>query len=166
MTGRQNHEPLTERRVGVMIHYDASRSDKGAVAWLTTDPTCRVSYHWLVTDDGTAHTIAPHDRRAWHAGRCRSSDPQRLAYRDANSAFYGVAVAATAGDTITAPQLATVARLVRECFERERWPLADTWRIVGHSSEAWHRGRKHDPEGLDPQRPVLSVATVRQQVAA
>jgi len=161
MSGRENHGPVTEARVGCMLHYDASRSDAGAVAWLTKDPTCKVSYHWLVTDDGTAHVIAPHGRRAWHAGVCRSSDPKRLPYKDANSAFYGIAIAATDGETATAAQVATVVQLVRECFDRQRWPLSETWRIVGHDSEAWPRGRKHDPLGSNPARPVLDVTQVR-----
>lgn len=161
MSGKENHGPLKGARVGVMLHYDASRSDTGAVAWLTKDPTCKVSYHWLVTDDGTAHVIAPHGRRAWHAGACRPSDPKRLPYKDANSAFYGVAIAATDGDVATPAQVATVVRLVRECFERQRWPLSETWRIVGHDSEAWPRGRKHDPIGSNPAKPVLSIAHIR-----
>lgn len=164
MSGRENHGPLTDTRMGVMLHYDASRSDTGAVAWLTKDPTCRVSYHWLVTDDGTAHVIAPHGRRAWHAGVCRPSDP-RLAYKDANSAFYGIAISATDGDTATPAQVATVVRLVRECFARQRWPLTETWRVVGHSSEAWPRGRKHDPEGSRASAQVLSVPLVRQRLS-
>lgn len=38
-------------------------------------------------------------------------------------------------------------------------PLSETWRIVGHRSEAWKRGRKDDPDwklGV-----VLSVDEVR-----
>lgn len=164
MSGRENHGPLTEPRVGVMLHYDASRSDTGAVAWLTRDPACKVSYHWLVTDDGEAHIIAPHGRRAWHAGVCRSSDPARLPYRDANSAFYGLAIAATAGDEASDEQLARVLQLVRDCFVRQRWPMSETWRVVGHSTEAWPRGRKTDPEGPDPLHPVLDVALVRRLI--
>lgn len=161
MTGRNNHGPLRDKRIGCMIHYDASRSDRGAVAWLTKDPTCKVSYNWLVTDDGTAHEIAPHNRRAYHAGVCRSSDSTRLPYKDANSAFYGIAIAATDGETATPAQLATAVRLIEGRFKHHGWDKSETWRIVGHDTEAWPRGRKHDPTGSNPQRPVLDVARVR-----
>jgi len=165
MTNVANYNAVKGKRVGVMLHYDASTSDAGAVAWLTKDPRCKVSYNWLVLDNGTAVEVAPMGKRAWHAGVCRSSDPARLPYTDANSAFYGIAIAATDGQTATAAQLRTVTDLTRTCFERQGWPLTETWRIVGHSSEAWPRGRKHDPEGSNPTRPVLDVQAVRDQLA-
>jgi N-acetylmuramoyl-L-alanine amidase len=144
-----------------MLHYDASMSDAGAVAWLTKDPRCKVSYNWLVLDDGRIVEVAPMGKRAWHAGVCRSSDPKRLPYTDANSAFFGIAIAATDGQRATPAQVTTVAQIVQDCFASQGWTLSETWRIVGHSSEAWPRGRKHDPEGSDPDNPVLSVQAVR-----
>ena len=158
---RRNWNTPLHDRVGVMLHYDASRSDKGALWWLTKDPACRVSYHVLVTDDGTPYLIAPLESRAWHAGVCKPSDP-KLRYRDANSGFYGVSIAATDGDTATGPQVQGVIAVCAELAQREGWDFAaEPWRIVGHSSEAWPRGRKADPEGSDPNRPVLSVDAIR-----
>jgi len=158
---RQNWGRLREPRIGVMLHYDGSASDAGAVAWLTRDPRCKVSYNWLVLDDGQLVGVAPADARAWHAGVCRAS-AELLVYRDANSAFYGIAVAATAGQRATPAQSATVTRLVRSLFRSHGWDLhADSWRLVGHESEAWPRGRKHDPTGPDPAHPVLAVDLVR-----
>lgn len=151
-----------EPRIGVMAHYDASLSDAGAARFLTSDPSCNVSYNRLVLDAGRAVKITPDDARAWHAGRCRPSEP-RLAYRDANSAFYGFAVAATAGDTITAVQRDVLVALCVWAFQRERWSLAETWRITDHAAEAWPRGRKVD---LGTQLVGLSVAIVRAAVAA
>lgn len=150
---------LREPRLGVMLHYDASASDAGGLAWLR-DPRCMVSYNWLVLDDGTAHAIAPEDKRAWHAGVCRPSTAQ-LTYRDANSAFYGVSIAARPGDRATQAQKEAVARLCLGLFGKEGWSVCDTWRVVGHNTEAWARGRKVDPEGPDPARPVLSVDEIR-----
>lgn len=135
---------LREPRLGVMLHWDGSFSDRGALLWLLSDPRCRVSYNWLVLDDGTVRDIAPPRARAWHAGDCRTSDPARLPYRDANSAFYSIAAAAKPGDTITPKQFRAIADLTRACFDAERWPLTDTWRVTDHSREAWPRGRKHD----------------------
>ena len=162
-----NHGNLRQDRVGVMLHYDASRSDAGAVEWLG-HPDCRVSYNWLVLDDGTVAEIAPADRRGWHAGKCRprSDGPQ---YKDANSAFYGVSAAhsGSPGEPITEKQLTAIAKLVARLFGVHGWTLpVDRQRIVSHSSEAWPRGRKTDPEGGDKSRPILTVGMVVKAMGA
>lgn len=163
---KRNYNGLIAPRMGVMLHYDDSASDRGALGWLTADPTCKVSYNVLVTDDGVGHEIAPLDKRAWHAGVCVSSDPVRLPYRDANSAFYGVAVAARDGEVVTPAQFAGVVGVVAMLAAKHGWDLRyEGWRIVGHNTEAWPRGRKVDPVGLTPNRPVLSVAAVRAAFA-
>lgn len=154
-----------EGRVGVMLHYDASVSDAGAMSWFE-HPQCRVSYHYLVLDDGSYATIAPLEAAPWHAGRCRSSNPTLLPYSSANHAFYAIAAATNDRVDVTPLQLATIAWLCRRLFARERWPILESWRIVGHSSEAVNpdgsRGRKQDPEGGDPGNPIFSPADVRQ----
>ena len=152
---------IREKRLGVCLHYDASGSDAGSMGWFAHEK-CRVSYNWLVLDDGSYVTIAPDNCRAWHAGRCRTSDRERLNYRDANSALYGIAAATNNRVDVTPLQLLTIAWLTRQCFVRECWPVTDTWRIVGHSSEAWPRGRKSDPEGGDKRNPIYSPADIRQ----
>ncbi len=148
-----------EPRIGVMLHYDASVSDAGAVNWFS-HPDCRVSYQLLVLDDGSFVRIAPDDARAWHAGRCRPSD-SRLTYRDANSAFYGIAAATNDKVDVTPLQTATIAFLTRRYFDRHGWPLTDVWRITGHRNEAGFRG-KSDPEGGDLNNPILAIEDVRQ----
>lgn len=145
-----------------MLHYDASSSDGGALAWLTKDARCGVSYNVLILDDGKAYEIAPIGKRAWHAGVCRASDHPRLTYTDANSAFYGVAIAATDGEVATPAQFSAVVEVCRMIASSHGWDLyREPWRIVGHSAEAWPRGRKLDPTGSNPKRPVLSVEAVR-----
>jgi N-acetyl-anhydromuramyl-L-alanine amidase AmpD len=157
-------DKLKEKRVGVMLHYDASASDPGAVSWLTKDPRCKVSYNWLVLDDGKVVTVAPRTARAWHAGVCRPSS-EAPKYKDANSAFYGIAVAATAGDTVTEAQENAVIDLVDGLFAEHRWSRTlGLHRIVGHNTECWPRGRKSDPEGPNPSKPVLSVEAVREAI--
>ncbi len=161
----RNWNTVREPRAGILLHYDSSTSDRGAVEWLVSDPRAKVSYNVLVTDDGNPIQVAPMDARAWHAGICRPSDP-RVMYRDANSAMYGIAIAAGAGDTATVAQKETVAKLCRTLFQRHGWPLSEVWRILGHETEAWPRGRKTDPTGPDPRRPVLCVNEIRGMVAA
>lgn len=153
--------PHPEARVGIMLHYDASTSDAGAMGWFA-HPACRVSYNYLVLDDGSYASIAPLDAAPWHAGRCRSSDPDRLPYRSANRALYGIAAATSDRVDVTPLQVLTIAWLCCRLYEREGWAVTETWRIVGHSSEAWPRGRKTDPEGGDPSNPIYSPADVRQ----
>lgn len=154
---------LNESRQGILLHYDDSASDAGSLAWLTKDPTCHVSYNVLVMDDGTVYQVAPLTARAWHAGVCKPSDPGHP-YRDANSAFYGVAVAAKDGEIVTPAQFLAVVDVCRTLALRHGWDLAaEPWRITGHDREAWPRGRKIDPVGTRPTMPVLSVDAVRQQ---
>jgi N-acetyl-anhydromuramyl-L-alanine amidase AmpD len=163
---RNNWGALREPRIGIMLHYDGSVRDDWALQWLRYHPDCRVSYNWLVLDDGRVEMVTPTTARAWHAGVCRTSDPVRLPYRDANSAFYGVSIAAGAMDTATLAQKMAVAELCAKLFDEHGWSRVEgLHRIVGHNTEAWPRGRKVDPEGPNLAAPVLSVAEVRRLVA-
>lgn len=158
-----------EPRVGVMLHYDASASDLGAIAWFQNPGSRNVGYHLLVLDDGSFVRLTPDDARAWHAGVCRTSPElaaRGVTYRDANSAFIGISIAATDGDRATPVQLVGVAGLAAEVFDREGWDRSEVWRIVGHDTEAWPRGRKIDPTGSDPSRPVMAVEDVRRLVVS
>ena len=103
---------LREDRQGICLHYDGSGSDRGSVQWFA-DERCKVSYNLLVLDDGSYVRIAPDTARAWHAGRCRPSDPSRLHYGDANSAFYGIAIASSGKHDVTPLQMLTIALLCR-----------------------------------------------------
>lgn len=160
----QYNRHLRDERMGVMLHYDASGSDRTSVAWFA-DPRCRVSYNLLVLDGGEYVRIAPDSARAWHAGRCRTSDPDRLPYTDANSAFYGIAIASSGKEAVTPVQLFTVVALCRRYFKQHSWSLHQTWRVVSHRTEAINkdgsRGRKTDPEGADLKNPILSAGHVR-----
>lgn len=154
------YNTLKEPRIGVMLHFDASGSDASALAWFR-DPRCKVSYNVLALDDGSWGQVAPDDKRAWHAGVCRPSDA-RLTYADANSAFYGLAATTNTVFQVTAPQLLTIAWKTAQWFKKHGWnPLTESWRIVGHETEAHPRGRKLDPSGGDLKNPILSVEAVR-----
>ncbi len=152
------NDRLRETRQGVMLHYDASRSDAGAVAWLSS-PDIRASYNLIVFDDGSWATVAPLEARAWHAGKCRPSEGV-VAYEDANSAFYGIAILNSGREDVTPRQMITTAWLTRRLFLRHGWSVGEIWRLTTHSAEAWPRGRKIDPEGPDPLNPILSRADI------
>lgn len=150
---------LREPREGVMLHYDASVSDASAVEFLLFSPKCQVSYTWLVLDDGTVVNVAPKRARAWHAGNCRPSGA--LKYTDANSAYYGIAVAARDGDTVTPAQWAAVRDLTAGLFAAHGWPVSSvTWRLTDHAAQAWPRGRKVDTGT------VLPLARMQRDVAS
>lgn len=153
------HSELRERRQGVMLHYDASGSDAGAMSWLG-DERAQGAYQWLVLRDGRICRVIPDDRAAWHAGECRPSGV--VQYGHANSAFYGIAVAATDGEAATYPQLLSAAWLAARYFSAHGWDARrEGWRVTGHDREAWPRGRKIDPTGSRLGMPVLSVEGVR-----
>jgi N-acetyl-anhydromuramyl-L-alanine amidase AmpD len=157
-----NYGRLLEKRVGIMLHYDESASDDGAIGWLLFDPACKVSYTRIVLDDGTVRQVAPDDARAWHAGACRPSDP-RLLYKDANSAFFGLAIAAKHTEKATEAQYRAVIEVCVHWFRQHGWTRDETFRITGHRAEAWPRGRKDDPDGKLGE--VLLVSRVRELVA-
>ena len=108
--------------------------------------------------------VTPEEARAWHAGVCTPSSTQ-LKYADANSALYGLAIAANGSDTVTPAQLAAAVAICRRLFEKNGWPLTDGWRITSHSAEAAPRGRKVDCEGQRATK-VLDPAAVRTAVGA
>jgi len=163
---------LRQSRMGVMVHYDGSTTDRGGLDWFGK-PECDVSYQVVVLDDGSWAQIAPDTARAYHAGVCRTSDPKRLPYHDANSAFLGIAALTDHRNQVTVAQMITIAWKIRVWFTAHRWDPAETWRIVGHDAEAvfeaghpkaGQRGRKIDPTGPDPLNPILSMADVRYLV--
>jgi len=162
--GHNWNDVLRESRQGIMLHYDASVSDASSVAWLA-GPDIKVSYNWIVTDAGNIIPIAPETARAWHAGACQSPD-SRLKYRDANSVFYGLSIAATKGDVATLDAKRSILAICRTVFLKHDWPYDEAWRIVSHRAHAWPRGRKNDPEGPDLARPVLSTNEIRGMLAS
>ncbi len=152
-------DELRQPRLGVMLHYTAG-TDQSGVQWLLFDPKCAVSYNKLVLDDGTVVQVAPDDARAYHAGVCRS-DGIVPKYEDANSAFYGVAIAAEQGDTVTPAQFEMVMYACVGYFRANNWPAEQvTLRLTDHAAQAWPRGRKVDTRG------VLSLEAMQDAVRA
>ncbi len=74
-------KPLVAPRCGIMLHYDDSSSDQGALEWFR-DPRCTNGYTWLVLDDGRVVELADPGMRTPHAGPCLVPN--------ANSRFYGL----------------------------------------------------------------------------
>ena len=165
----KHHNKLRDKRIGVMLHYFGSKTDHGAMAWIN-DPRFKCSYHYVVFDNGDYVQLVPLDKRAWHAGKCKPSElwPEWRAYKDANSAFYGVCAACGPHDKATDAQIDTMAHLTRQLFDREGWGHNETERVTTHQAEAWPRGRKVDPEGPPdcPAYPVFTRAQVVSRILA
>lgn len=157
-----------QERVGVMIHYTAG-TDLSGLQWLLFDSRCKVSYNWLILDDATVVTVAPRDARAYHAGVCRP-DGLVLPYRDANSAFYGLAISAEPGERVTDAAFACVTQLTVALFRSHGWPANDVpFRLTDHEAQAWPRGRKHDTGDvlpLDALQRAVAASLLAREVAA
>lgn len=158
---------LTQPRVGIMLHFDGSSSDSGAVEWFR-DPACRVSYNRLYLDNGDVVQITPSmNHRAWHAGVCRKTKD----VRDANSAFYGLSAATDEKVPATQAQFDAIVDDCVALMQTHGWTDPDQ-HIVGHEDWAIHDkgplkgklGRKCDPTGLRKQHPILSTQAVRDAV--
>jgi N-acetyl-anhydromuramyl-L-alanine amidase AmpD len=164
-----NQADLVVDRGGIMLHFDDSSEDDWAVEWFR-DPACKVSYNRLYLDDGDVVSIA--ERRAYHAGDCLT--------KWANSVYYGLAAATNAKHPVTEKQLVSILSDCMTIFHFHKWGKSEvTTRIVGHDTQAiytkhntpdrpklWGKlGRKVDPTGLDPKKPILSVEQVRRAVA-
>lgn len=169
---RKCYAPNDTKRGGVLVHYDDSSSDNGAVEWFL-DPTCEVAYNRLYLDNGTVVQITPTmEHAAWHAGVCLT--------KNANHFFYGLACATNGTTLATREQFASLCHDVAALFILNGWHAADVaTRIRGHDAEAtWDKtnapnerkkwgklGRKVDPTGVRPDgQPIVSLALVRVEV--
>ena len=160
-------QPLVAPRGGIMLHYDDSSSDQGALEWFH-DPRCTNGYTWLVLDDGRVVELADPGMRTPHAGPCLVPN--------ANSRFYGIAAATNGSEPATERQLHSITRLCTALAAHHGWasPL-----IVGHDEQAvwtalyttrpalWGTlGRKVDPTGQrrDGSK-VIDLADIRRRVS-
>lgn len=175
--------PWTER-CGVMFHYDASKTDRGAENWFRS-PEFKLSYNRAYTDGGRRIQLAPIDRQAYHAGVCK----QTTHVRSANRAFYGLCV--TAGDrqpkqdatgaVVTTEQFMAIVEdtaLIAAWHQHQGndwWTTdrVDEW-LTGHNEWAIYPkghplvgqfGRKIDPRGTHSDYDVLPINSGRQAVA-
>jgi hypothetical protein len=178
--------PLSRRR-GVMVHFDDSSSDRGALSWFR-DPEFRLSYNRAYRDDGTRIRITPSvHHAAYHAGVCLPEDgipTQELGgttfrYGGANTGYFGLAITAAANEHITLEQLDALTTDIAIIFRAAGWSPDDVDdRIVGHDSRAifnprdnpkepqlWGKlGRKIDPTGFNVSDPVIDMGQLREGV--
>lgn len=149
--------------IGAMVHFDDSASDKSGEDWFKS-PDCKNGYNRYYLDTGEVVQLTPSMvEAARHAGRCKQ--------KNANSSYYGLAIAAKDGDTVTQKQFATLVADIVAIWKFHGW--GDVARLVGHDEQAVFEpghpkagqlGRKCDPTGTKAEKPVLSMAALREAV--
>ena len=122
----------------IVLHYTGMKSGEEALARLT-DPTSKVSSHYLVYEDGRIDQLVAETRRAWHAGVASWKDAT-----DINSHSIGIEIVNPGHDfgyrDFPDAQIDAVIALCRDVVARHR--IAKE-RVLGHSDVA--PARKQDP---------------------
>lgn len=133
-----------DRRAGaqpniLLMHYTGMETGRAALERLS-DPSSKVSVHYVVDEDGSVTALVPEDKRAWHAG---------LSYwmgeDDINSYSIGIEIVNPGHEFGYRPfpqvQMESVLRLSREIMSRH-----SIYHVLGHSDVAPER--KKDPGEL------------------
>lgn len=129
----QNDRPPGQKPNLIVVH-GTNGTDEGDKSWLV-NPEAEVSYHVLVTRDGSKYRLVPDRKRAWHAGV--SSWQGR---DDANDFSLGVGISCKKNEAYTAAAIDAAADVVANWMHLWRIPFAG---IVGHENIS--SPRKTDP---------------------
>jgi len=152
LTPNRYHATCKSRLVrppeAVVMHYTASSKFRGTVRWLT-DPTARVSAHFVIARSGDVAQLAPLADRCWHAGG-RSS--RLRGERNVNGRTFGIELmnlgnASGQWQPFTIKQIAATYQVV-EALARHFPQLRQASAFVGHRDV--DPSRKIDPGPLFP----------------
>ena len=165
-----NHDSRENTPVSLLVlHYTGMQSANEARARMT-DPSAKVSAHYMVEESGDVWQLVPEERRAWHAGLSHWRDRTNV-----NSASIGVEIVNPGHEfgyrAFPHEQMLSVAELCHGILARH--PAIEPRNVVGHSDIA--PARKEDPGelfdwawlahqgiGLWPQPSAVDEATIRQ----
>ena len=125
----------------VILHQTTNATVDKALATLT-DPTRKVSAHYLIGRDGAVLQLVDEAARAWHAGASRWGGMS-----DLNSASIGIELDNTGEEPFAEAQITALLALLAELRERHRIPAAN---VLAHGDVA--PGRKVDPSRWFPWR--------------
>jgi len=130
-----NYGGINRGRRYIILHANGA-STESSINWFK-DPDARVSYHYLVTQDGVIFQFVDEGKRAWHAGVSRWQDDS-----DLNDLSVGIAVESVDGteSDLTALQINTLRTLIIDIAERHGIPTAH---VLAHKEVS--PGRKVDP---------------------
>ena len=120
-----------ERIRRVVMHYTTDSKVTGTIEWFR-NPESRVSAHYVIARNGDLYQMVRDSDKAWHA-------------RGANADSIGIEHSAARGETLSAPQAATSAALVRWLLsEYKLLPSA----ITGHRFTPENIGHTDCPDHL------------------
>jgi len=125
----------------IVLHYTGMADAESALQRLT-DPTAKVSSHYVIDEDGQVYRLVAEDKRAWHAGRAhwRGID-------DVNSASIGIELVNPGHEFGYRPfperQMEALLPLMADIADRHAITRGN---IVGHSDVS--PSRKLDPGEL------------------
>ena len=129
-----------DRRPGfVIIHHTLSDTSARAIRILT-DPSSKVSAHYVIDRDGHLVQLVDERARAWHAG-----DSWWGGNSDLNSSSIGIELVNNGEEPFVEPQITALLALLSQLRERYRIPVAN---YLGHGDIA--PGRKVDPSRYFP----------------
>lgn len=142
---RENASPNHDARAlpvsMVVLHYTGMQTAAEAEARLT-DPSAKVSAHYLIDETGEVVALVPEHRRAWHAGRSFWRG-----INDINSASIGIELVNPGHEwgycPFPAAQMEALLPLLARIVREYDVPRAN---VVGHSDVA--PARKEDPGEL------------------
>lgn len=138
-----NHDERLRPVSMLILHYTGMKTSTEALDRLT-DPSAKVSAHYLIAEDGQTFAMVDESRRAWHAG---------MSYwrtlTDINSASIGIEIANPGHEWGYTPfpdeQIIALETLMRSILARHQIPRSH---ILGHSDIAPRR--KADPGEFFP----------------
>jgi len=133
---------FNERRPNyVILHHTGSNTVARALMVLT-DPSRKVSAHYLIGRDGRLYYLVDERARAWHAG-----ESYWAGNRDLNSGSIGIELDNDGSEPFAAPQIDALLALLADLAQRYGIPPEN---VLGHGDVA--PGRKVDPSELFPWR--------------
>lgn len=125
----------------LVLHYTGMPSAEAALDRLT-DPTAKVSAHWLIEEDGAITALVPEAMRAWHAGASFWRGASGV-----NASSIGIELVNPGHEFDYRPfperQMAALIELARDITKRHAIPARN---VLGHSDVAPRR--KMDPGEL------------------
>lgn len=136
----QRPSPWKSKRAGskisLIVVHGTHGTDQGDLSYMT-DPkhNAKVSYHNLITRDGTVYQLVDHAEKAWHAGKSEWKGQKNV-----NEFSIGIGLSNKEGEPYTEEQYRAAGELIARLMKEHGLQLDD---VVGHFNVSY--GRKTDP---------------------
>lgn len=124
-----------QRRANFVVIHHTSNDDGWRALRTLSDPSLKVSAHYLIARDGAIHQLVDEAARAWHAGASYWGGVS-----DLNSVSLGIELDNNGEEPFAEPQIAALLELLADIRQRHGIPRPN---FLGHADVA--PGRKVDP---------------------